>query len=188
MTAWGQKKSSKEGRYHQPVTHESQLSSDFKKKLDEWQRIKQNNEISNDDALVQMHGDRSQELEFPMFDFRKKIDPWHKPKDKCPKPSEKPATPGKIRARPAEQKTLVEEDLKPEFKLKVAEWELRKAMTGHSNKTTEEISKLMPDDFNKKLREWEQLKVSKPHERYHSIISRQYNLFTIHLVEQRQAP
>ena len=66
--------------------------------------------------------------------------------------------------------------------------ELRKAMTGHSNKTTEEISKLMPDDFNKKLREWEQLKVSKPHERYHSIISRQYNLFTIYLVEQRQAP
>ena len=59
----------------------------------------------------------------------------------------------------------MEEDLKPEFKLKVAEWELRKAMTGHSNKTTEEISKLMPEDFNKKLREWEQLKVSKPQER-----------------------
>ena len=168
MSVWGQKKSSKEGRYHQSVTHESQLSADFKKKLDEWQRIKhrtESHEIPNDDALVQIHVDRSQELEFPMFDFRKKIDPWHKPKDKGPKSSEKPSTPGKIRARPAEQKTLVEEDLKPEFKLKVAEWELRKAMTGHSNKTTEEISKLMPEDFNKKLREWEQLKVSKPQER-----------------------
>ena len=43
---------------------------------------------------------------------------------------------------------------------------MRKAMTGHSNKTTEEISKLMPEDFNKKLREWEQLKVSKPNERF----------------------
>merc|ERR1719362_2046757 len=32
-------------------------------------------------------------------------------------------------------------------------------MAGHSNRTTEEISKLMPEDFNKKLREWEQLKV-----------------------------
>ena len=65
----------------------------------------------------------------------------------------------KIRARPAEQKTLIEDDLKPEFKLKVAEWEVQKAMAGHSNRTTEEISKLMPEDFNKKLREWEQLKV-----------------------------
>ena len=169
MTAWGQKKSSKEGRCHQSVTQESQLSADFKKKLDEWQRIKHNNEVPPDDALVQIHVDRSQDLtDFPMFDFRKKIDPWHKPKDKAPKSAEKASssTPGKIRARPAEQKTLVEEDLKPEFKLKVAEWELRKAMTGHSNKTTEEISKLMPEDFNKKLREWEQLKVSKPNERF----------------------
>ena len=27
-----------------------------------------------------------------------------------------------------------EDDLKPEFKLKVAEWEVRKALAGHSNK------------------------------------------------------
>ena len=27
-----------------------------------------------------------------------------------------------------------ENDLKPEFKLKVAEWEVRKALAGHSNK------------------------------------------------------
>ena len=29
---------------------------------------------------------------------------------------------------------LQENDLKPEFKLKVAEWEVRKALAGHSNK------------------------------------------------------
>ena len=29
-----------------------------------------------------------------------------------------------------------EDDLKPEFKLKVAEWEVRKALAGHSNKVS----------------------------------------------------
>ena len=42
--------------------------------------------------------------------------------------------------------------------------QVRKALAGHSNKTTEEISKLMPDDFNKKLKEWEQIKEGKPQE------------------------
>ena len=28
--------------------------------------------------------------------------------------------------------------------------------------TTEEITKLMPEDFNKKLKEWEQIKEGKP--------------------------
>ena len=60
MTAWGQKKSSKEGRCHQSVTQESQLSADFKKKLDEWQRIKHNNEVPPDEALVQIHVDSRQ--------------------------------------------------------------------------------------------------------------------------------
>ena len=63
-----------------------------------------------------------------------------------------------IRARPAEQKQLQEEDLKPEFRLKVAEWEVRKALAGHSSKKVEEIERLMPDDFSRKLREWEMMK------------------------------
>ena len=88
--------------------------------------------VSNDDVIVQLHQDRSQELEFPSF-------PWHKQKEKAPKgpaggEGGKAAAAVKIRARPAEQKTLVEEDLKPEFKLKVAEWEVQKAMAGHSNR------------------------------------------------------
>ena len=37
-----------------------------------------------------------------------------------------------------------------------------KALAGHSSKTAEEIVKMMPDDFNKKLKEWEQIKDSKP--------------------------
>ena len=89
-------------------------------------------QVSNDDVIVQLHQDRSQELEFPSF-------PWHKQKEKAAKgpaggEGGKAAAAVKIRARPAEQKTLVEEDLKPEFKLKVAEWEVQKAMAGHSNR------------------------------------------------------
>merc|ERR1719228_1193871 len=97
------------------------------------------------------------------------MDPWHRTREKGGKsgdtgqvPVSVPTATHKIRARPAEQKKIEEDDLKPEFKLKVAEWEVRKALAGHSDKTTEEITKLMPEDFNKKLKEWEQIKEGKP--------------------------
>ena len=61
-----------------------------------------------------------------------------------------------------EQKQIQEEDLKPEFRLKVAEWEVMKAMAGQSSKKVEDIQKMMPDDFNRKLKEWELMKVTKP--------------------------
>ena len=130
MSAWGQKKSTREGGC-QSVTDESQLSAEFRKKLEEWQRIKGSNEVSNNDVTVQLHQDRS-EMEFPSF-------LWHRPKDKTvksPGAENKGAGAVKIRARPAEQKTLIEDDLKPEFKLKVAEWEVQKAMAGHSNRVS----------------------------------------------------
>jgi hypothetical protein len=40
----------------------------------------------------------------------------------------------------------------------VAEWEVRKALAGQGCKNVEEIRKLMPDDFNRKLQEWELIK------------------------------
>merc|ERR1712223_2253021 len=99
-----------------------------------------------------------------VLDLRRRMDPWHRREKSAGKTDVQGAVgANKIRARPAEQKKIEEDDLKPEFKLKVAEWEVRKALAGHSNKTTEEISKLMPDDFNKKLKEWEQIKEGKPH-------------------------
>ncbi|TRY81140.1 hypothetical protein TCAL_15427 [Tigriopus californicus] len=39
--------------------------------------------------------------------------------------------------------------------LEVAEWEVRKALAGLGTTNIEEIRKLMPDDFNKKLQQWE---------------------------------
>ena len=63
------------------------------------------------------------------------------------------------------QQPIKERDLKPEFRLKVAEWEVRKALAGQGSKNVEEIKKLMPEDFNRKLQEWEQIKESGvPHE------------------------
>ncbi len=44
------------------------------------------------------------------------------------------------------------------FRLQVAEWEVRKALAGQGCKNVEEIRKLMPDDFNRKLQEWELIK------------------------------
>merc|ERR1711892_16043 len=147
MSGWGQKKTSRDGSDGRSIDSNKHLSVEFRKKLDEWQKRKRTVEASAVDD----------ENEFPE---------QHTSKDKGSSfGGKQTAKSNKIRARPAEQKTLQEDDLKPEFKLKVAEWEVRKAMAGHSNKTTEEITKLMPEDFNKKLKEWEQIKEGKPNAR-----------------------
>ncbi len=39
---------------------------------------------------------------------------------------------------------------------------MRKALAGHSSKKVEEIQKMMPEDFNRKLKEWEIIKGAKP--------------------------
>jgi len=42
--------------------------------------------------------------------------------------------------------------------IQVAEWEIRKALAGQGCKNIEEIRKLMPEDFNRKLQKWELIK------------------------------
>merc|ERR1712032_513231 len=137
------------------------LSEEFNKKMTGWGQKKLSKESSDGRSGAGGGGggdDRQLSAE-----FRKKLDEWHRREKLAGKPDIQGAGgANKIRARPAEQKKIEENDLKPEFKLKVAEWEVRKALAGHSNKTTEEITKLMPEDFNKKLKEWEQIKEGKP--------------------------
>ena len=108
-------------------------------------------------------------------DFKKKYEQWQKIKDE-PNPTIRnnlpqqasnsatsPTIEKKINARPLKQQNIQEQDLKPEFRLKVAEWEVRKALAGASGKkNVDEIRQLMPDDFNKKLSEWEQKKQAPP--------------------------
>lgn len=49
--------------------------------------------------------------------------------------------------------------LPPAFKKKLAEWEIRKAVAGKSDREVEELQKILPQDFNRKLQEWERMKV-----------------------------
>lgn len=48
--------------------------------------------------------------------------------------------------------------LPPAFKKKLAEWEIRKAVAGKSDREVEELQKILPQDFNRKLQEWERMK------------------------------
>ena len=48
--------------------------------------------------------------------------------------------------------------LPPAFKKKLAEWEIRKAVAGKSDQNVEELHKILPHDFNRKLQEWERMK------------------------------
>lgn len=50
--------------------------------------------------------------------------------------------------------------LPPAFKKKLAEWEIRKAVAGKSDKNVEELQKILPHDFNRKLQEWERMKAA----------------------------
>ena len=53
-----------------------------------------------------------------------------------------------------------EDDLPPEFKKKLTEWEIGKAMVGKSQQNVEELQKNLGEEFNKKMAEWEKIKAS----------------------------
>jgi len=148
--------------------------------MQSWEREKQINKESPGSPCLSRNVPQStaQDLvaksNFPP-DFKKKYEQWQKLKDEpgggaasaAPvataaglngakiQTSTSPGSEKKIRARPLQQQTIQEQDLKPEFRLKVAEWEVRKALAGTSKKNVDEIRQLMPEDFNKKLQEWE---------------------------------
>merc|ERR1739838_377960 len=116
----------------------SNFPPDFKKKYEQWQKIKDEPTASGGAAAnIQPGLSNAAAGKIPQI---------------C---ATSPASEKKIRARPLAQPTIQEQDLKPEFRLKVAEGEVRKALAGTSKKNVDEIRQLMPDDFNKKLKEWE---------------------------------
>ncbi len=99
-----------------------ELPAEFKRKLESWERIRR----SGGGGVASPKSDSDWGLEFAPSSA-----------SGMPKPKKK-----SIRARPApRQRQLEEGDLKPEFRLKVAEWEVRKAMAGHSSKKVEEITR-----------------------------------------------
>ena len=66
------------------------------------------------------------------------------------------------KAHPEDNKTKKhdEDDLPPEFKKKLTEWEIGKAMVGKSQQNVEELQKNLGEEFNRKMAEWEKIKAS----------------------------
>ena len=77
MNSWGQKKTSKDGSEGRPVDTDKHLSAEFRKKLDEWQKMKRTVEAPGAADEIVLSEQPSQDT-----DFKRKIDPWHRPKDK----------------------------------------------------------------------------------------------------------
>ncbi|XP_059350541.1 uncharacterized protein LOC130693334 isoform X3 [Daphnia carinata] len=114
-------------------------------------------------------------------EFRKKVEVWERLKSGLsPAPAAfdsgalatppTPTTPHQIQQQGAKKsaespdwsdigKRRSEPDkLPPAFKKKLAEWEIRKAVAGKSDQNVEELHKILPHDFNRKLQEWERMK------------------------------
>lgn len=53
-----------------------------------------------------------------------------------------------------------EDDLPADFKKKLTEWEIRKALVGKSQQNVEELQKNLGEEFNRKMAEWERIKAS----------------------------
>lgn len=53
-----------------------------------------------------------------------------------------------------------ENDLPADFKKKLTEWEIRKALVGKGQQNVEKLQKNLGEEFNKKMVEWEKMKAS----------------------------
>ena len=53
-----------------------------------------------------------------------------------------------------------EDDLPPDFKKKLTEWEIRKALVGKGQQDVEKLQKNLGEEFNKKMEEWEKIKAT----------------------------
>lgn len=56
-----------------------------------------------------------------------------------------------------------EDDLPADFRKKLTEWEIRKALAGKSQQNVEELQKNLGEEFNRKMAEWERIKASATH-------------------------
>lgn len=56
-----------------------------------------------------------------------------------------------------------EDDLPADFRKKLTEWEIRKALVGKSQQNVEELQKNLGEEFNRKMAEWERIKASASH-------------------------
>lgn len=53
-----------------------------------------------------------------------------------------------------------EDDLPADFRKKLTEWEIMKALAGKSQHNVEDLQKHLGEEFNRKMAEWERIKAS----------------------------
>lgn len=53
-----------------------------------------------------------------------------------------------------------EDNLPPEFRKRLTEWEIGKVLAGKSHKNIEELQKNLGEEFNRKMAEWEKMKAA----------------------------
>lgn len=124
----------------------SSISPEFRKKVEVWERLKSGltTEASAGSAAASVTSTPSTP-----------VPATHHPHKKSSAAAEMSPDWGEIGLKRRSES----DKLPPAFKKKLAEWEIRKAVAGKSDREVEELQKILPQDFNRKLQEWERMKV-----------------------------
>ncbi|KAF4519630.1 hypothetical protein B566_EDAN003798, partial [Ephemera danica] len=118
------------------------MSLEFHKKLGEWEQRK-SHEVVADESV----------------EFRKKLHEWEKIKAKEEEVQPPPAPPP---PPPMPPPPPVHYQLSPQFRKRLLEWQIRRAVSGKAGPHEEhELHKGLPEDFTRKLQEWEKIKAGK---------------------------
>ena len=129
-------------RPYNPGNLLNSISPEFRKKVEVWERLK-----SGLSSGAESGGGGT--LTTPSTPSTSS----HQPHKKTSEPSPDWSDIGKRRSESSDK-------LPPAFKKKLAEWEIRKAVAGKSDREVEELQKILPQDFNRKLQEWERMKAA----------------------------
>ncbi|KAG8230767.1 hypothetical protein J437_LFUL008850, partial [Ladona fulva] len=151
------------------------LSQEFHKKLSEWERMKggwctvpESKDDSEDvkkkhsyewEKSKEKASGRStapDESHLPI-DFRRRLLEWKRVRASEARPE---TMTGRGRGAPGGRGSVLADDesLPPQFRKRLVEWQLWRAVTGKSDQNVEELHKILPEEFYRKLQEWERIK------------------------------
>ncbi|XP_037084291.1 uncharacterized protein LOC119104677 [Pollicipes pollicipes] len=121
------------------VQHEEQLPAEFRRRLHEWERKQREGS-----------GRRKRTDEGP--EVRRKLTDGERRRGK----QEYRETRSQMSPQAVE-----EEHLPAEFRKRLTEWEIAKALAGKSQQNVEQLQKNLPHEFNKKYEEWKLMKAGR---------------------------
>lgn len=132
---------------------QSRLSQEFHKKLGEWERRK-----SNVGPVPTTSGVPGEEEQLSA-DFRKKLHEWEKIKSGAKEEEVQPPPPP---PPPMPPPPPVHYHLSPQFRKRLLEWQIRRAVSGKAGPhEAHELHRELPEDFARKLQQWERIKAGK---------------------------